>query len=91
MQKKSLWGEKFSPEPIQPFQPAAMEYAGAVEWVFERDAMGNFCRAGLALHLIRLHSLDLRRRGVLNGSRIAHVALFRRYGSKVKVPIPDAL
>lgn len=82
----SLWQEKFDPKPIEPFSPTAEEYGRSILWTFERDKMGNFCRAGLVLALIRLHSLDLHRRMVSRSSLIASVGLFRRHSTQVRVP-----
>lgn len=80
--KKSLWTEKFNPQPAREMKINSPVIGLDVwNWTFEKGPDGKYVRAGLVLILIRQKAIELSRRGVKgNLTLMAHLDIYERYG-----------
>lgn len=86
---KTLWTERFNPQPFEPVTPTESNFDMAWNWIFEKDADGEYVRAGLCLILIHGISKEFHRDGYRDTGQMAAVALWRRYsGQMVTSSIP---
>lgn len=81
--KKSLWTEKFNPQPAREMKTSAPVVGEKIwNWTFEKGPDGKYVRAGLVLILIRQKAIELSRRGVKgNLTLMSHLDIYERYGS----------
>jgi len=84
----SLWKERFSPTPMEVFQPSRDDFNKAWNWMFEKDESGAYQRAGLVLIVVRAKCKELRRQGVVNPAKMATVATMRLYCNQMAVIVP---
>lgn len=85
---KTLWEEKFNPQPVPMVEPTETEFDKAWSWIFEKDNSGEFVRAGLCLILIREKSLKMRRADMIKKSaEMAAVGIWKRYSGQRQLPV----
>lgn len=76
---KSLWKELLNPTPLIPENVEREDFDRAWNWIFERDSLGNYCRAMITLKIVRNHAKDLKRRWFhANCAEIAAVGVWMR-------------
>ena len=80
----SLWKELLNPKPIPETKINLEDLNRAWDWIFERDSLGNYCRAMIALKIVRNHAKTLKKSGVSdNYVQIAIIGVWNR----LKAPI----
>ena len=82
---KTLWTEKFNPQPFEPTMPTETDFDKAWDWMFEKDSAGQFVRAGLCLIMVHGISKEFHRAGCQDTGQMAVVALYRRYSGQIGV------
>ena len=75
----SLWKELLNPKPIPETKINLEDLNRAWDWIFERDSLGNYCRAMIALKIVRNNAKILHKQGfVVNCIQISAVSLWNR-------------